>query len=354
LIGIRMTATRFVLFALLAVPAAADTGSVTLVYERGADALACPDVEVFKRAVDERLGRPVWGARSRRGVFVHLGAPRYGYAARVELWQDGARRGERELSSTGSDCAPLADAVALATSVAIDPLHALVPAPRRAVDEPVVDHAERAERAHRQRPRPLNTGGRSTAALPRPLPSPLRDDRTGLSFELGGGGFAGLGAGPGALGGLTLQAAARSGPVSFHLELRGEVPGRLPLAGQATLGGSLLAGSVAPCVRFVGGPFLPNERVAWASLCALGTLGAVLVGADGISRARGAASPWAGVGGRLHLDVLLLSHLIGRGYFEVVAPVLSARLIDEVTGATLWEPPVLAVSIGIQGLALLP
>jgi hypothetical protein len=331
----------------LVVFASADAAprAVVLVYERDVAARACADEATFRQAVADRLRREPWSRRSREAVAVHLERTRYGYAARVELWKDGERRGERELSSTGADCTPLVDAVVLATTLAIDPLHGM-----REESEPELREAPEPsiDPARRRRPLPIR-GGRGGGG-----PANVSTDREGLTFELGAGGFVGIGATPGSLLGVTAHSAVRSDDLSLHLELRAELPGASPLPGGGQLGGSLLAAQLAPCLRFVGGPFLPNSRRAWASACGLVVAGAALVGADGIRNARGAASPWGGAGARLNLDIELMSALGARGYVEVVMPLLSVRLIDEVTGATLWEPPLATFAIGVQGLALLP
>lgn len=320
--------------------AAARTDGVALAYDRDPDAFSCPTRAELEVAVAERLGTSPWATRAERAIAVRIEPSAYGYVAEIELYERGERSAERVLSSTGYDCEPLADALVLALAIAIDPVRALAPPP---VDEPPPEP-----------PRLLDTGTASAS----PPPPALDDDPTALSWELGAGVFTGLGAAPGAFLGVTAQGAARSGPLSFHLELRAELPGQVVLspagAERAAVGGSLLAASLAPCWRVVGGAFLPNGRFAWGALCGVAQGGALWVSSEGLRDARAALAPFLAFGARLHLDVALLRWLSVRGFVEMLVPVTRVTLTDDVTGASLWEAPAMTLAVGISGISLLP
>lgn len=343
-----------------AVAAPAEGDTFVFVYRRHVDAFACPLGDDLQQAVVHRLGRDPFRARASAGVFVHVEPSRYGYVAEIELYRDGVLDGQRVLSSTGYDCEPLTDAIVLAVSIAIDPLHGLAPPTAVPQTPPAVAHAASSER-HRsaagEDPAPrlvLSTDGAHVAP-----PQALVDDPTALQFELGAGGFIGLGAAPGSILGGVVEGAARSGRISFHLELRAELPGRAELGvgafdTPATAAGSLLAASLLPCVRVVGGPFLPNGRFAWAAVCGVAQGGALVVGAEGLRDATGGVAPFLSFGVRLHLDVALFAGLSIRTFFEVLVPVTRVTLTDRVTGATLWEPPPMNVAFGLNGITHLP
>jgi len=325
-------------------------------YERDADAFGCLTARELRTAVSERIGRDPFRARASQAIGVRVERTQYGYVAEMSLYEDGVLRGERLLSSTGSDCAPLGDALTFTLAIVIDPTHGLSAKPASRDGGPSEKLAPLLVRlpARAYAPVPVLTGD---PKAPR-YPSPADDDPTRLTYELGVGGFAGLGAAPGALGGGLVQAAARSGPLSFHLELRAELPGSVPVEGvadypDAVVGGTLLAVAMQPCFRLGGGPFLPNGHSAWAAVCGVAQTGAMLVAAANLRDESVGVAPWLSFGARMHLDLPVQRWLAARGFVEVLVPVTRVTLTDRVTGFAIYEPPWVTVSVGLSAVALL-
>jgi hypothetical protein len=117
-------------------------------------ARSCPDVRGVERAVRERLGRDPFADTAELAAEVLLDHDETGFVARIQLrTSQGELQGERILRSDQS-CTTLADAVALALALYIDPDAAL--APRASPQPPAAPAASHAERltSPRQAPAP--------------------------------------------------------------------------------------------------------------------------------------------------------------------------------------------------------
>ncbi len=103
---------------------------VVLIYERGEGAAACPDETELRDAVAARLGWVPFRDDATRVVRARVVARGRRLEASVEaLGPDGRVAGRREIQSASRDCDELARGVALAISVAIDPLSLVRPEP---------------------------------------------------------------------------------------------------------------------------------------------------------------------------------------------------------------------------------
>jgi hypothetical protein len=103
--------------------------SARLIYSVDPDAAGCPTAEVFRAAVNARVGREAFGEPASVTVDVTIRRAGDGYVATVAL-PDAASGspGTRELRSDVS-CTELATAAALVASIAIDPAAPVRPAP---------------------------------------------------------------------------------------------------------------------------------------------------------------------------------------------------------------------------------
>lgn len=109
----------------------ADQGPVELAWAREDSAARCPDGEALRAEVRERLQRDVF-AEGAPNVIEGV-ARREGTTWTAQLVvrdRVGSSLGRRELSRTGDDCGALADAVALAVTLAIDPEYVSAPTQR--------------------------------------------------------------------------------------------------------------------------------------------------------------------------------------------------------------------------------
>lgn len=115
----------------------------TLSVETAADAQTCPDQQRLRRAISERLGRdpfvepglgdelanPFAPARDSKQLVVRFSRGASQHEAQVVLLDASSKEtGRRDLQSSASDCAELAQAVVLACAIVIDPLTLTRPA----------------------------------------------------------------------------------------------------------------------------------------------------------------------------------------------------------------------------------
>jgi len=138
--------------------ASARPTAVRLTYQADPRIPDCPDMVQLKRSVEERLGAAPWDPDAERQV--HVRVVRVGEERRASIEirdRRGALLGQRMLSSQQADCRELAEAMALAISIAIDPLSI-----RQLASRPVPASA-RAENASRTRTGPARSAATATA-----------------------------------------------------------------------------------------------------------------------------------------------------------------------------------------------
>jgi hypothetical protein len=114
------------LFVLAATPALrraeVSREGATLSWVRQPSAARCPSVEALAQSVDARLGRDHRTAGTRLVVESLVSRENARWIARITLYDgEGARVGQRVISSASGDCASLLDASSLAIALAIDP-----------------------------------------------------------------------------------------------------------------------------------------------------------------------------------------------------------------------------------------
>ncbi|HET6148574.1 MAG TPA: hypothetical protein VFH68_13655 [Polyangia bacterium] len=108
--------------------AAGTAGAATasrLEYVRSPGAANCPDEQQLREAVAVRLGYDVFSPWAAQTVLAEITDVRGGLRARLRLVDEhGLTQGTRELFTRGHDCSELAVSLALAVSIALDPLAA--------------------------------------------------------------------------------------------------------------------------------------------------------------------------------------------------------------------------------------
>lgn len=94
--------------------------SAAIVVSRAPDARDCPDTEQFAARVERISGTPLVSPEGARAV-LRADFSRAGNAYEARLLLSGSRQGERVLRDESPTCEPLADAVAVATALLLDP-----------------------------------------------------------------------------------------------------------------------------------------------------------------------------------------------------------------------------------------
>jgi hypothetical protein len=144
--------------------------SARLTYVREPGAEACADVDELRRAVQARLGYDPFFPWAPVAVVAHVRREGGAYRAEVTLVDEqGVSRGRRALSSEGDDCAPLVGALALAISLALDPL-SLAGKPAGAQAPPAPAPAPAATAPLTPPPTAPGKNGAGDAAPPAPHP----------------------------------------------------------------------------------------------------------------------------------------------------------------------------------------
>ena len=285
----------------------ADAGA-RLEYVRGAGAEACPDEREIRDAVTARLGHDPFSDQADRVLSCRIDADGPGLRALiVERGTRGDVAGVRALDTRDGSCRDLTPALLLVLSLA-------------------------AARAREAAP-PLPTAPVVHAtATPAPAPAPAAP-RPRLAVEVGAGLFAAEASLPGpSLGGMASIGIAR-GRGALALDIAGEAPRSLALAGgRVTV--SRASAALVPCRRF-------GSLIG----CALGAAGLVRGEGEGIPQARAATGPWLGVGGRLGARIPLGPALVIEAHADAMVPVLRTRLL--VGEAAVWTTPPAAGSIGL-------
>jgi hypothetical protein len=288
----------------------ADAGA-RLEYVRDAGAEACPDEREIREAVTLRLGHDPFSDQATRVLSCRIAADGQGLRAEiVERGVDGATAGVRALVTRDRSCRDLTPALLLVISLAAR-------APEMPPETPPKTPPEM----------PPETARVVRAA---PTPSPARPP---LAVEVGAGLFATAASLPGpSVGGVASIGVARDRG-ALALEIAGEAPRSLALAG----------GQVT--VWRASAALVPCRRLGWLTGCAFGAAGAVHGEGQGLPQARSATGPWLGVGGRLGVRIPLGPAAVLETHADAVVPVLRTRLL--VGEAAVWTTPPAAGSIGL-------
>lgn len=94
---------------------------VRMEFERASGAETCPDRDAFEAVVASRLGASPWSAEATRVVRISFTPDGEGIVGRMDLLEDGASLGSREIRSVTRDCHETAESLALAVALTLDP-----------------------------------------------------------------------------------------------------------------------------------------------------------------------------------------------------------------------------------------
>lgn len=305
---------------------------------------SCPD-EGFVRGEVARLTRTRAGGEEPLRVRASVSSDARG-RWRLELRTTrGALDATRVLE--GPECAPLADAAALITSMMVDPDEALLAAvePTTPAPPPAATLASPEVPGEVPRPRPETTAPPAAAPRrrrrPRSVPRPTLSAGAPLRVVVGVAAGLDVGLLPGASGSVRAAAGVAWGP--WRVELTGQYwPGSsAALPTRPDVGGrfSLAAGGALACRDLASG------RVAEVGLCAGVEAGAVTGTSYGVTATATASAPWAAATASGAAGVRLGSRVTLRAQAAAVVPVLRPDYRLENLGTVHRLPPV-----GFRGL----
>jgi RNA polymerase sigma-70 factor, ECF subfamily len=271
------------------------SSSARLAYTREADADDCPDELGIKSAVASRLGYDPFQTTAPATVVVHVARADGHLVGRIALSDaDGKVVGERNLASFSNDCNELTAAMALAISIAIDPLS--LTRPQRA---------------------PLVVAPLTVQEPVSPAPS-----TTPTMFDLGVGALGSLGVAPNVAWGGILSASLRRGSLSLGIEGRADLTQVSTVPG-GTISSSLFDGSVVPCIHYQA-----------LAACGVATFGALRAAGVHVVDPVRVFTPYVAFGARLEGELPVTSAVFVRARLDLLAPVTKTTFL--VGGSPVW------------------
>jgi hypothetical protein len=337
--------------------------SVRLRYERDLAASGCPNEAALRDAVSARLGYEPFSEKASRTVRAHVGRKDGAFHGTVELYgANGTLEGERRLHSESDRCDELARSLALALSIAIDPLAARLDeterprgeathgeaeagAPGEAPARPTVNAEASApsntaepvpstarseadgRSPHTSEPQPAPTPNTNPAVTPRPEPRP--------TVSAGLGVLASLGALPEPTPAISAWTQLSFGAFSLGIEGRFDVPAKSRVRRNVQVEASLLQVSVQPCGHY-GALFG----------CGVVSAGALRASASGVDAAEDRTSAYVAAGARVGAQHTFENWLVLRARGELLGTFARTSLLigDEV----VWKSPAVAGSVGVD------
>ena len=315
--------------------------SSRLIYGRPPDVRDCPDEAALRRAVAERLGYDPFVAQARTTVVAEVFRDGGILKARAHwMGEDGITRGSRELVSDGNDCKELVSALALAVSIALDPIASTgAPPPSPEVAVPVDAGSAPGSDDVDPAPTPISVTpvaheSRSAAA---DAPPPRRRDAPQHAWGLavGARGFVQTGLLPAAGAGIAAFARFRSaGFWSLALEGQADLPAsRNATDGPGRVEAWSLTASLIPCAHY-----------SVAGLCALGTIGQILSEGSGVTAPRSDSAFYASLGLRALLGWELGQAIGVELHTDLIAPVGRTELT--LNSRDVWQAPAVGGAFG--------
>jgi hypothetical protein len=297
-----------------------------LVYTRG-DIASCPDEDAMKSAVAIRLGYDPFKPDPAQIVTAAITREPGGLRGQVDLRDRSFKvKGSRTLTTNKSDCTELASAMALAISIAIDPLSVTRPEPPQ---QPTA-------------PEPAAAPPPATQAAPeRPRDEGPREPAKPVGLRVGVTGGAAFGATPGASFSPSVFAGVAYGAFSIDAEGRGHFTSSVPAQPRGAVEASLLVFMLAPCFHY---------KVALG--CALVGVGSLSGTGTGVDVPESASTLYANAGARLGAEIPLGGPVALRVGGDVLLPLVSTRL--RLRGVDVWTSPAVTAALGAGVLASFP
>jgi hypothetical protein len=328
--------------------------SARLAYVRGAGAEQCADEKGLRLAIAVRLGYDPFVAWAPKTVHADIARDGARLRARVYLaGEDGRAEGTRVLFAPLEDCDKLLAAVALAVSIAIDPMStgAADGAPPSDAKETKrgAGDAAREDGAHAQPPSASPAEARATPVIDaRPetfdrgtdVESPRRESPP-AGFDGAGGLGTVLSTGTSPDIAVGVAASFRIGwrSASLGVEGRYQFPdARATETGRGAVETKMFLVSLEPCWRL--SPF---------AICALATVGSLSGEGTGILQPLAPSTLYWGAGGRGAVEVVLSSPLSLRGHVDLVGN--GSRATLAIDGREVWRVTALSAAAGVDVVA---
>jgi hypothetical protein len=329
--------------------------SSRLAYLRAAGAEQCPDEQALRLAVAVRLGYDPFVAWAKTTVHAEVARAGRNLRARVYIaGEDGRARGSREIVAPPDDCTKLLAAVALAISIAIDPMSAnAVPSPA-STDSP--SRAASAPSASEESTNRLEAASKpelaaTLATAPKELPQAVdqKDEPASVThpdasassarLHLGAGALASSGTAPNLAFGLSASARLNWPHVSLGLEGRYDLPASASADfGTGVVRSTLLLLSVEPCFR-----------LSPVSLCGLASIGSLHAWGSGVAVPMDQTTLYWGGGGRAAFEWPVWGPMLLRAHADLVGN--ATRVTLTINNVDVWTAPALAAAVGVGAVA---
>jgi hypothetical protein len=297
----------------------AEPTHVTLDHTSAAD---CPDAEWLKGNVTARLGYSPFATDAGVAVRTRLTCTASGCQGLLEVSTPGVAARRRTLVAPPGQCRELAESLALALALVVDPQLLSRPAPPPPEENP---------------PAPAPRA-RAPLAAPAPPPEPPPPEaRTPTAFVAALTGHGALGLSPSATGGAGFALGVRVGVFGIYAEGRFDWPSDLSLP-TGRISTQLLLGSVLPCGHFKG-----------LGVCLQLGGGALQVTGDLPGGAR-RTGPIALVGGRVAYDWMFLSWLGLHAHVGLAGVATRVTVVAE--GAPVWVTSQVAGDAALGALVM--
>lgn len=313
----------------------------SLVYERSRGAERCPDISVLRRSVQSHLGYDAFedGAALQIRCDVAARGTRLIASIKVSDRASGLA-GERNLVAPRANCAELADALALAIAIAIDPLL------------PSDGAAAAGSGPPEENPPPAPTAHDDGRAMPQQdAPDPV--DRTHTEYQatadqrpvpivvsIGAGPSLAYALEPNLAVGLSLGLMLRRGPLFAQLDAHGQAPSHLRYR-TGTVTAQLFTAAIAACLDHRG-----------VNICGVGEAGFLAGAAEGYAYTTHDRTPFLAAGLRLGWQQPISSKWSALVYATGLVPVIRTTLW--VDSEPIWTTPLLAVRLGLLGFFAFP
>ncbi len=294
----------------------------------------CFETPELEDAVAARLGYVPFGDAAALDISAHVRRVGKTLSAELKVRDEQGTR-SRQLGSATRDCGELSRAMALAISVAIDPM-SLVRAPAAAPVAPPAPAPAEAQAPPPDEPKPAAP----PAAAPVRPPEPQRGADLDSNFRvrwLATGHLAML-ALPGLSGGASLGLGLRRRALWTDAELRYD----FPAAKAADAGGRIEA-------RFLGGTLAICHGNRNFGLCPLGLVGRLAGHGYDVQPAKKASSLLAGVGARVSAELPLFAAVFARIHLDALYLLTPTEL--QLRGYAVWRasPVSLVPGVGLGG-----
>jgi len=312
--------------------------SSRLVYVREQGAESCPNEPAMRKAVAQRLGYDPFFPVAERTIVAHIRRNGKELQGAVQLIDaQGLLEGRREFKTASDQCEELANTMALAISIAIDPTSASsVPNPPQAKSgEPSEPPAQPKQESRA----PIEPAPTVPASPDRATPIATR--APSLEFFSGVAMTGSFGSAPALAGGIALSFGVRRENIALGVEGRREFPASTDVEGGGSVESSLWLASVLPCF-YASAVFL----------CAVGSLGSLRAEGVNLTLSQHDTTLYAAAGARVGFVVPLVSKVSLRPQVDLLTSLTRVELA--VGGVPVWRAPPIGVLAGAGIFAEFP